>query len=288
MLRACYGHIPRTRTCSIVQSFCYSAADMDYLWTPWRYAYVSTAGKPAACVFCEAVNSGDDERARIVFRGLHCFVILNTYPYTSGHGMVVPYAHVDELRKLPAAAAAEMMALSQRMESVLRELYHPDGINLGMNIGKAAGAGIAGHIHMHVLPRWIADANFMSVVGETRVLPESLEMTWRRVREALVRTPSPPPRIITLDDSRMLEYALLNESVGFNSGHGLMFVDGKEIGRVPLLAICQSNNDAEFTLYYCDIDWNPIGVAPHRTVEDAKRKAESIYPGSNACWEKLA
>jgi ATP adenylyltransferase len=168
---------------------------MDYLWTPWRYAYVSTAGKPAACVFCEAVNSGDDERARIVFRGLQCFVILNTYPYTSGHVMVVPYAHLDELRKLPADAAAEMMALSQRMESVLRELYKPDGINLGMNIGQAAGAGIAGHIHMHVLPRWIADANFMSVVGETRVLPEALDVTWQRLRESLRRTPSPPPQL---------------------------------------------------------------------------------------------
>ena len=99
--------------------------------------------------------------------------------------MVVPYQHVDELRKLPSEAATEMMALCQRMESVLRELYQPEGINLGMNIGKAAGAGIAGHIHMHVLPRWIADANFMSVVGETRVLPEALDVTWKRIREAL-------------------------------------------------------------------------------------------------------
>ena len=157
---------------------------MDYLWTPWRYAYVSNAGKPGGCVFCEAPNLGDDEQARIVFRGRHCFIILNTYPYTSGHVMIVPYAHLDELQKLPTEAAAEMMALSQRMETVLRELYKPDGINLGMNIGQAAGAGIAGHIHMHVLPRWIADANFMSVVGETRVLPETLEVTWKRLREA--------------------------------------------------------------------------------------------------------
>jgi ATP adenylyltransferase len=95
--------------------------------------------------------------------------------------MIVPYAHLDELRKLPSEAANEMMALAQKMETVLRELYQPDGINLGMNIGKAAGAGIAGHIHMHVLPRWVADANFMSVVGETRVLPETLEVTWERI-----------------------------------------------------------------------------------------------------------
>jgi ATP adenylyltransferase len=156
---------------------------MDYLWTPWRYAYVSNTEKGTACVFCEAAREKDDEKARIVHRGRHCFVILNAYPYTPGHVMIVPYQHLDELRKLPAESAAEMMALSQRMETVLRELYRPDGINLGMNIGKAAGAGIAGHIHMHVLPRWVADANFMSVVGETRVLPEALEVTWERMRE---------------------------------------------------------------------------------------------------------
>ena len=158
---------------------------MDYLWTPWRYAYVSTAEKASGCVFCDAANAGDDEKARIVHRGRHCFVILNTYPYTPGHVMIVPYAHLDELRKLPPEAAQEMMELSQRMESVLRELYRPDGINLGMNIGKAAGAGIAGHIHMHVLPRWVADANFLSVVSETRVLPETLEETWRRMTVAI-------------------------------------------------------------------------------------------------------
>ena len=162
---------------------------MDYLWTPWRYAYVSTAEKSTGCVFCDAANAGDDRKVRIVHRGQHCFIILNTYPYTPGHVMIVPYAHLDELRKLPLDAAREMMGLSQRMESVLRELYRPDGINLGMNIGKAAGAGIAGHIHMHVLPRWVADANFLSVVSETRVLPETLEETWKRMTKALGTTP---------------------------------------------------------------------------------------------------
>ncbi|HTS09325.1 MAG TPA: HIT domain-containing protein [Candidatus Eisenbacteria bacterium] len=160
---------------------------MDYLWTPWRYAYVSGTEKTTNCVFCDAPKEKDDSKALIVYRGEHCYVILNAYPYTPGHVMVVPYTHLDELRKLPSPAAYEMMTLSQRMESVLRELYHPDGINLGMNIGKAAGAGIAGHIHMHVLPRWVADANFMSVVGETRVLPETLDVTWRRIREAMRR-----------------------------------------------------------------------------------------------------
>ena len=157
---------------------------MDYLWTPWRYAYVSAAEKDSGCVFCNAAKSDDDEKVLIVHRGKDCFVILNAYPYTPGHVMVVPYAHLDQLQKLPPEAAAEMMALSQRMETVLRELYSPDGINLGMNIGKAAGAGIAGHIHMHVLPRWVADANFLSVVGETRILPETLDVTWNRMQKA--------------------------------------------------------------------------------------------------------
>lgn len=157
---------------------------MDYLWTPWRYAYVSNAEKTSGCVFCEAAKGSDDEKNLVVHRAQYCFVILNAYPYTPGHVMVVPYAHLDELTKLPAEAASEMMALSQRMEALLRQLYRPDGINLGMNIGKAAGAGIAGHIHMHVLPRWVADANFVSVVCETRVLPEILEDTWKRMTAA--------------------------------------------------------------------------------------------------------
>ena len=157
---------------------------MDYLWTPWRYNYVTNAEKIPGCIFCDALKAKDDEQVRIVFRGQRCFIILNTFPYTSGHVMVVPNAHVDELQKLPEDAAQEMMALSQRTEGVLRAIYRPDGVNLGMNIGKAAGAGVAGHIHMHVLPRWVADANFVSVVGETRILPEELDVTWKRMRRA--------------------------------------------------------------------------------------------------------
>ena len=159
---------------------------MDYLWTPWRYAYVTGADKPTGCIFCDVIHDrGDDQARKIVYRGEHCFIILNTYPYTSGHVMVVPYAHLDELKKLPAEAAQEMMMLTQKMEGVLRDIYRPDGVNLGMNIGKAAGAGVAGHIHMHVLPRWVADANFVSVIGETRLLPETLDITWEKVTKAL-------------------------------------------------------------------------------------------------------
>jgi len=161
---------------------------MDYLWTPWRYAYITTAAKndskPEGCVFCELPKLPDQE-ALIVHRGEHCFIILNSFPYTSGHVMVVPFAHLDELQKLPEAAAQEMMALCQKAERVLREVYTPDGINLGMNVGRAAGAGVAGHVHMHVLPRWVGDTNFMTVTAESRVLPEALAQTWRRIRNAL-------------------------------------------------------------------------------------------------------
>jgi ATP adenylyltransferase len=162
---------------------------MDYIWTPWRYAYVTTAAKTeysAQCIFCDLVKLPDKD-ANIVYRGEQCFIILNNFPYTSGHVMVVPFAHLAELQKLPEAAAQEMMALSQKMEGVLRQLYSPDGINLGMNIGRAAGAGVAGHIHMHVLPRWVGDSSFLTTTGETRVLPEALEVTWKRIRGALAK-----------------------------------------------------------------------------------------------------
>jgi len=155
---------------------------MDYLWTPWRYTYLATAGKAPSCIFCELQRSADDHKALIVHRAEYNFIILNAYPYTSGHSMVVPYQHLDQLNKLPPAAAAEMMQLVQRMETVLCEVYQPDGVNLGMNVGKAAGAGVAGHIHMHVLPRWLADSNFMTVIGEARVLPELLEATYQRLK----------------------------------------------------------------------------------------------------------
>ena len=155
---------------------------MDFLFTPWRYAYVTGAEKAPECLFCWAANQKNDEKTLVVHRAQHCFIMLNAFPYTSGHVMVVPYQHTDQLQNLPVPAAHELVELTQKMEGVLRELYRPDGLNLGMNLGKAAGAGVAGHIHMHVLPRWVADSNFMTVVGETRVLPEALETTYQRIR----------------------------------------------------------------------------------------------------------
>ena len=158
---------------------------MDFLWTPWRYAYVVSSNKSPACPFCEAFQRSDDRNTGVMYRAQRCFIIINTFPYTSGHVMIVPNQHLDELIKLPRETAQEMMVLAQRMEGILREVYQPDGINLGINVGKAAGAGVAGHIHMHVLPRWVADSNFMTVVGETRMLPESLETTYDRLKAKL-------------------------------------------------------------------------------------------------------
>ena len=159
---------------------------MDYLWTPWRYQYITNAaGQPGQCIFCAAGSmTGDDRQALVVYRGAHSFVILNRFPYTSGHVMVVPYAHIATPEDLPEDTLSEMMLLARDAVKHLRALYRPDGLNLGMNIGQSAGAGIAGHIHMHVLPRWTGDTNFMTVTGETRVLPEALEATWEKLSTA--------------------------------------------------------------------------------------------------------
>ena len=155
---------------------------MDYLWTPWRFAYITEANQKSGCVFCAVQAAGDDERNFIFHRGRKNFLVLNIYPYTVGHLMVVPYRHVATLEETEPEERREMMELTAQADAALRKIYRPQGMNLGMNIGKSAGAGVAGHIHMHVLPRWDADANFISVVGETRVLPEALETTWNKLR----------------------------------------------------------------------------------------------------------
>ena len=157
---------------------------MDFLWTPWRYQYVTTAGASGECVFCAAACSADDRASLIVHRAACNFVILNRYPYTSGHVMVVPYQHAAELEQLSEDTAEEMMRLARITVGHLKTLYRPQGLNLGMNLGHSAGAGIAGHLHLHVLPRWTGDTNFMTTVAETRVLPESLEETWQRIYDA--------------------------------------------------------------------------------------------------------
>lgn len=188
---------------------------MDILWTPWRFAYITSAdtavrpGVPAPlaawtgdqhCVFCNLIASIDyaisngmsadeaEASGGLVHRGRHCFICLNAFPYTSGHVMVMPYAHLDRLAALPVEAAHELIELAQQTEQALDRLYHPHGFNFGMNLGQSAGAGVAGHLHLHALPRWAGDTNFMTTVAETRILPEDLETTWRRMRAAFAET----------------------------------------------------------------------------------------------------
>ena len=160
---------------------------MDYLWTPWRYQYMAQAAgiEQPECIFCDAVARKKDSETLIVHRGAKAFVILNRFPYTSGHVMIVPYVHVAELELCDAEALREMMQLAQHVESIYKATYKPDGINLGMNLGRAAGAGVAGHLHLHMLPRWIGDSSFMTVTGEARVLPEDLKTTYERLSKAL-------------------------------------------------------------------------------------------------------
>lgn len=189
----------------------YSMA-MDHLWTPWRYTYVTGADRTSrkgvpeelsawpgdlGCVFCNMLAAVDyaeahgmpreeaEKAALIVGRDKNTFVCLNRYPYTSGHIMVLPYAHEDKFAALSKDVAHEMTDTAQHMETVLERIYRAEGINMGLNLGKAAGAGVAGHLHLHILPRWTGDTNFMTVTGETRVLPEDLSVTWQRIREGL-------------------------------------------------------------------------------------------------------
>jgi len=160
---------------------------MEHLWTPWRSSYVSGKSDPNLCVFCTAVASKDDHQHFVLHRSNGAFVMLNRFPYTSGHLMIAPDAHVSRLAQVDSSVANEMWRLARAAEVILYELYVPNGVNIGMNIGEAAGAGIAGHIHLHVLPRWTGDANFMTVVGGTRVMPELLEDTFNKLRPAFDR-----------------------------------------------------------------------------------------------------
>lgn len=156
---------------------------MDVLWSPWRYDYISGAAKSAGCVFCEILKSpASDEEKFILKRARFNFVILNIYPYTSGHLMIVPYDHMATLDDADKATTDEMMELTKSAQTAISEVYAPDGINLGMNLGKAAGAGVDSHFHMHILPRWVGDVNFMTAVGQTRTIPETLHTTFDKLK----------------------------------------------------------------------------------------------------------
>ena len=146
--------------------------------------YIGNAKKEEGCVFCNAQARADSAENLIAYRGAASFVILNLFPYTSGHLMVIPFIHKPNLEELDPATRAEMMELTSRCTTVLKDIYKPHGFNIGVNIGEAAGAGVLGHVHIHIVPRWNGDTNFMSSVGGTRVLPEALEETYRRVQAA--------------------------------------------------------------------------------------------------------
>jgi ATP adenylyltransferase len=155
---------------------------MERLFTPWRLAYVTNADSTPGCVLCRAREGEDGAERLIVHRAEKCFIVANLYPYSGGHVMVAPYRHVATLGYATLDELGEMMALARRLEAAFREVYRPDGINLGMNLGRPAGAGVADHIHLHLVPRWNGDTSFMTVVGETRVIPEEPEQACRRLR----------------------------------------------------------------------------------------------------------
>jgi ATP adenylyltransferase len=158
---------------------------MENLWSPWRMKYISGDSNPGGeCVFCAAPKMADSPSNLIVHRGENVFAILNRFPYTTGHLMVVPFLHVPSIEDLAPTTRAELMEMLNIALGVLRAVYHPQGFNVGINMGSAAGAGIAEHAHIHIVPRWGGDTNFMSTVGETRVLPEELEETWKRIYQS--------------------------------------------------------------------------------------------------------
>jgi ATP adenylyltransferase len=161
---------------------------MERLWSPWRHEYISQATSSkssSACIFCDAQRRSDDEQSLVVHRGTFSFVILNRYPYISGHLMIAPYEHLAELDSAPKETTDELMDLAKRCQTALRSAYNPEGFNLGMNLGRVAGAGVADHFHLHMMPRWSGDTNFMTTVGETRVLPEDLNTTYQKLRHKI-------------------------------------------------------------------------------------------------------
>lgn len=151
------------------------------IWAPWRLKYVKDANRSDECIFCTKPTEGDDQANLIVHRGERCFVILNLFPYTNGHLMVAPYDHLGRFQEIPPETTAEMNALAQRAMAILEYVYGPEGFNLGINQGRIAGAGVEGHIHLHVVPRWAGDNNYMPVIADTKVMPQSLQDSYEAV-----------------------------------------------------------------------------------------------------------
>ncbi|MBX5449456.1 HIT family protein [Thermogemmatispora sp.] len=161
---------------------------MENLWAPWRMAYITPKDEQAKsdeCIFCSKPAAQDDARNHIVYRGERCFMMLNLYPYNNGHLMIAPYRHVPSITELEAETLGDLMAQAQLALRALRKLMAPDGFNLGINEGKVAGAGFAGHVHLHIVPRWLGDTNFMPVIADVKVIPEHLDNVYRQLKETL-------------------------------------------------------------------------------------------------------
>jgi ATP adenylyltransferase len=156
---------------------------MDHLWSPWRMKYMENDNHKSNCIFCDAIHANQDDDNLIAYRGKWNFVILNRFPYTSGHIMVVPYAHHGFFEDLDETTQLELLHLITDSTHVIRKVYHPDGFNIGANIGSGSGAGVEGHVHFHVVPRWGGDSNFMTTVSDTRVIPEDLSDTLKKFKE---------------------------------------------------------------------------------------------------------
>jgi len=162
-----------------------SDSKLEILWAPWRMEYI-LGEKESGCIFCTRINQESDKENLILLRGKNNFVIMNKYPYNNGHLMVVPNRHSSEFDSLNDPEKLEMVNLVSKSMNVLKKTINPDGFNVGMNIGKIAGAGIDDHLHFHIVPRWAADTNFMPVVGQTKIISENLEETWERLKEGFL------------------------------------------------------------------------------------------------------
>jgi len=154
----------------------------ECLWTPWRMEYILDNNKPGGCIFCDKPGEEKDRENLILFRGKKYFVIMNKYPYNNGHIMITPYAHVSDVTLLEGEIMADIALEMQRSIAILKEVMNPDGFNVGVNLGKAAGAGIDDHLHLHIVPRWNGDTNFMPVLADTRVMPEYLDETYMKLK----------------------------------------------------------------------------------------------------------
>ena len=159
---------------------------MDHIWSPWRFKYITSSTSDVGCVFCRINQEDKDAENFVIHRSRLNFILLNLFPYTSGHLMIVPYEHLANLAAVNEPTTTEMIELAKKAQLALETEYHPDGFNIGMNLGRSAGAGVADHLHLHVVPRWSGDANFVSTIGETRVLPEDLAATCTRLKKHFI------------------------------------------------------------------------------------------------------